>query len=48
MACVIQPCLGKAEPAQCLWREACRELDPGRLHALLAVIPTFSSRCLGC
>ncbi|GAB1312798.1 hypothetical protein MFIFM68171_03008 [Madurella fahalii] len=29
MACIIQPCLGKLEPSQCLWREACRELDPG-------------------
>ena len=29
MACVIKPCLGKLEPAQCLWKEACRELNPG-------------------
>jgi hypothetical protein len=29
MACVVKPCLGKAKGAQCLWREACRELSPG-------------------
>ncbi|KAK0712049.1 hypothetical protein B0H67DRAFT_493063, partial [Lasiosphaeris hirsuta] len=29
MACVVKPCLGKVEPAQCLWKEACRQLDPG-------------------
>ncbi|KAK0750030.1 hypothetical protein B0T18DRAFT_487786 [Schizothecium vesticola] len=28
MACVVKPCLGKAKGSQCLWREACRELNP--------------------
>lgn len=29
MACVVKPCLGKQKGAQCLWREACREVDAG-------------------
>ncbi|KAK3311783.1 hypothetical protein B0H66DRAFT_602509 [Apodospora peruviana] len=29
MACVVSPCLGKVAPAQCLWKEACRQLEPG-------------------
>jgi len=29
MACVVKPCLGKTEPAQCLWREACNQTSPG-------------------
>ncbi|KXX79944.1 hypothetical protein MMYC01_202304 [Madurella mycetomatis] len=45
MACIVQPCLGKVEPAQCLWREACRELDPGKIHELLTAAPNFPSRC---
>jgi len=31
MACVVKPCLGKTEPAQCLWREACGQLAPGMI-----------------
>jgi len=31
MACVIKPCLGKTEPSQCLWKEACRQPNPGEL-----------------
>jgi hypothetical protein len=29
MACIVRPCLGQVAPAQCLWSEACRELNPG-------------------
>ncbi|KAK4185317.1 hypothetical protein QBC35DRAFT_503957 [Podospora australis] len=28
MACVVKPCLGQVDPAQCLWKEACRQLAP--------------------
>lgn len=34
MACVVKPCLGKAKGAQCLWREACREVDDGEFLML--------------
>jgi hypothetical protein len=33
MACVVSPCLGKAKPAQCLWKETCNQLSPGMLGA---------------
>ena len=33
MACVVKPCLGKAKGSQCMWREACRELNPGEFRA---------------
>jgi hypothetical protein len=32
MACVVKPCLGKVEPSQCLWKEACSQPNPGRVH----------------
>ena len=30
MACVVKPCLGKTKGTQCLWKEACREVSPGK------------------
>jgi hypothetical protein len=30
-ACYVQPCMNASQPtSQCLWREACAELDPGK------------------
>ncbi|KAK0714473.1 hypothetical protein B0T21DRAFT_387151 [Apiosordaria backusii] len=26
MACVVKPCLGQTDPAECLWRERCSEV----------------------
>lgn len=34
MACVVKPCLGKQKGAQCLWREACREVETGEFLML--------------
>lgn len=31
MACVVKPCLGKVAPSQCLWKETCRQLNPGMI-----------------
>lgn len=38
MACVVKPCLGKAKGAQCLWREACREVDSGEFSCSIGCV----------
>jgi hypothetical protein len=44
VACLVQPCLGKALPSQCLWREACSQVDNSKSSPsiLLAPMPSTS------
>ncbi|KAK1830407.1 hypothetical protein QBC39DRAFT_112222 [Podospora conica] len=37
MACVVKPCLGKVKGTQCMWREACREVEPGEFDVMVVV-----------
>lgn len=47
MTCIVKPYLGKTQPAQCLWREACSDvLDSGEFEFEYVLDFTFSTRCL--
>jgi len=45
MACIVQPCLGRSEPSQCLWREACRNVTSS--SSLVADAADKGSVCPG-
>ncbi|KAK4034519.1 hypothetical protein C8A01DRAFT_18690 [Parachaetomium inaequale] len=43
VACIVKPCLGKSAPSQCIWREACAQVDNSKPSPFILLAPVLSA-----